>query len=442
MSNFSLHEWLQTASDAGTLDSEGEFTIAQSKAWEKLGSFQLPFAEAWVLKLVQAALCSPDTRLAVVQTREETRFDFRPAPAWTSAELEKAIFDTSYKGERSLNHLAIAVRALARKKSRPFSIQYGDGTRVAWNGAAFSTLDVEATGPAAFTITVTNYEFGDSKIVFSPGNSQAARFRAEISVALSEHCHLAGERVSLDSKRLGSYWSDPDYGQTETSHPLTVLKAAPVSHWRPIELDTEFFSPRARLDAKTVEVAVSQGGPLRSFSTAALLSFFYRPQLVRQDLKLDKWLYHPLDRQTRVLWYSDGVIVNREPLGWEGPVGLGLIVSAEGLATDLTGFAPLDTPEKSERVRQAVALIKPELRALGESLPAEPFSVKGLRNDTVVLGFLGATVAFAFPIVGVPWVVSSGFKISKERQENSALQAAFNRGFSELLAFFDRLEAG
>jgi len=438
VSNFSLHEWLQSESAAGTLDSEGEFTIVQSKAWEKLGEFQLPFPEAWVLKLVQAALSTPYTRLAVVQTREETRFDFTHAPEWSGTELEKAIFDTSYKAAPSLDHLAIAVRALARKKTRPFSIQYADGNRVAWNGSSFSTLDPDAPRAASLTLTVTNYEFGESKIIFSAGNSQAARFRADISGALCEHCHLAGERVTLDSKSLISYWSDPDFGKSDTSHPLTVLKAHPISLWQPIELKGEFYSPQSQLHDKKIAVSLpTEREAITSFSAAAILSFFYRPELFRRDMKLDKWIYHPLDRQSRILWYSDGVIVKREPLGYEGPVGLGLIVSAEGLPTDLTGFTPLDSLEKRERIRQAVALLQPRLKELSQTIGEEPFSVKGLRSDTVVLGFVGATVAFTFPIIGVPWVVGSGFKVSKEMKENKELQFAYNNGLASLVEYFN-----
>lgn len=439
MSGFSLHEWIQSASESGIFDSEGEFTLAQDKAWEKLGSFQLPFPQAWVLKLVQAAFSSPDTRLAVVQTREETRFHFSGAPEWTRLELEKAIFDTAYKGDRSLNHLAIAVRALARKKNRPFSIQDSQGDGVAWNGSSFARLDPGASRGAskadAFSVVVTNYEFGRSRLL---GGGDSARFRAEIAGALHEHCHLSGSRVSLDNKNLTSYWTDPDFGKTETSHPLTVLKAPPVPGWSSIEAKGELCSRQAKLHNKKVAVTLPSGdSEVSSFSSAAMLSFFYRPELVRADMKLDRWVHHPLDRQTRILWHSDGVIVNREPLGLEGPVGVGLVVSAEGLPTDLTGFTPLESPEKRERLRHSVAQIKPLLKALGDTLGEEPFSVNGLRSDTVLLGFLGATVAFAFPIVGVPWVVSSGFKVSKEMRENRALQTAYNEGFSSLLAYFD-----
>ncbi|MCA9781842.1 MAG: hypothetical protein KC800_34225, partial [Candidatus Eremiobacteraeota bacterium] len=277
--------------------------------------------------------------------------------------------------------------------------------------------------------------------IFSTGNSQAAKFRAEIGCVLIEHCHLAGDRVSLDSRKLTSYWTDPDYGKTDSSHPLTVLKAHPISLWNPIELEGEFYSPQTQLHDKKIAVSIpSKREVIKAFSTAAMLSFFYRPELFRRDMKLDKWIYHPLDRQSRVLWYSDGVIVNREALGFEAPVGVGLIISAEGLPTDLTGFNPLDTPEKRERIRQSVALIQPQIRELSATLGGEAFSVKGLRSDTVVLGFIGATVAFAFPIVGVPWVVSSGFKVSKEMKENKALQSAFNEGFAKLVSYFDEYE--
>jgi hypothetical protein len=437
VSSFSLHEWLQSEQSAGTFESEGEFTIAQSKAWEKLGAFQLPFPEAWVLKLVQAALIENRGRVAVVQSREETRFSFRNVPDWTSTELEKAIFDTQYKAERSVNHLAIAVRALALQRTRPFALQYADGSQVAWNGSAFTPLEPERPSPGTFTLTVTNYQFDESKLLFSTGNSKAARFRADVVKALVEHCHLSGFRITLDTRPLERYWTDPDFGQTETSHPLAVLKAEPVEEWDSMVFEGHFQGKTADLVQRKIEMALpKRRDTINSVSTAVLLSCFYRPELLRKDMHLDKWFYHPLKRRSRVLWYSDGVIVSREALDFEATVGIGLIVSAHGLPTDLTGFNPLDGPEKKERVAGSLELIRPRLSQFKDGCGEKPFSVKGLRAETVVSGFIGAGVAFALPLLGVPWVVSSGYQISKQVKENNALQTAFNEALNEMFDHF------
>jgi hypothetical protein len=436
MSTFSLHEWLQSEQAAGTLDSEGEFTLVQSKAWEKLGAFQLPFPEAWVLKLVQAAMAEGSARIAVTQTREETEFELYYAPDWSSIELEKAIFDTQHKAERSLNHLAIAVRALALKRTRPFSMRYSDGHQVAWNGSAFTPLKPDEPRPGTFTLTATNYEFGESKLIFSTGNSRAAQFRAEITKALTEHCHLSGDRITLDSRPLTCYWTDPDFGKTDTSHPLTVLEAEPLQEWTPMTVEGHFLSPVASLNHKKIAVALPEIESRVSFSVAAMLSFFYRPELFRKDLHLDKWLYHPLNRSSQVLWYDDGVIVSREPLGFEAAVGVGLVVPTEGLPTDLTGFKPSEIQMKRDRIARSIELIRPQISRLRSAIGKDPFAVKGVRPETVVSGFVGAGVAFAVPIIGVPWVVSSGYKISKEVKENKKLQSAYNDAFGEMVSFF------
>ncbi|MFA5504577.1 MAG: hypothetical protein WC314_13220 [Vulcanimicrobiota bacterium] len=437
MSSFSLHEWLQSEQAAGTLDSEGEFTIAQSKAWEKLGAFQLPFPEAWVLKLVQAALAWGKSRVAVVQTREETRFDLFNVPDWAPTELERAIFDTQHKAEGSLNHLAVAVRALALQRTRPFSLRYADGSQVAWNGSAFTPLDPDDAKPGVFTLTVTNYRADESKLFFSTGHGNAARFRVQVSKALTDHCHLSGDRITLDTRPLISYWTDPDFGKTESSHPLTVVKAAPLAEWKPMVVEGHFMSPLAKFTEKNVEMMMPPGISSRNtFSTAAILSFFCRNELVRESLQLDKWLYHPLNKRSQVLWYSDGVIVSREPLSFDSTVGLGVIVSAEGLPTDLTGFTPLKGPEKEARVARSLAALRPELSRLQEAVGEAPFAVTGQRVPTVVSGLIGAGVAFALPVLGVPWVLASGYKIAKGIKENSSLETAYNDAFTELVDHF------
>lgn len=437
MSEFSLHQWLQSEQAAGTLESEGQFTIVQSKAWEKLGAFQLPFPEAWVLKLVQAALATDDTQLAIVQTREETRFDYLQAPDWTSAELEKAIFDTSYKAERSLDHLAIAVRSLALKKTRPFSLRYSEGTQVAWTGTSFTPLDTADPSPGTFSLTVTNYEFGQSQIIFSTSHSQAAGFRADIAKAVTSHCHLARHRVTLDGRRPDCYLADPDFGLSSHSQPLTLFKAEPVQEWNPIAVVGEFYFTTAQLRHKKVDVALPTEERMQRslFATAAVLTLFFRPELHRRTLQLDKWSFHSQERQSQILWYSDGVIVHREPLPFEAPVGLGVIISTEGLAMDLTGFNPLDRPTKQARIAHSFRLIREKLSAFRDSVGDQLFKVGGLRDETKLSGVLGAGVAVVAPMLGVPWVLASGYQATRQMQENKALQADFNSAFVALVNF-------
>lgn len=82
-----LQNWLHSVGSQGALESEGDFSIAQDKAWEKLGAFQLPFTGAWVLKLVQAAVAGEATSIDRVpicfnrRTRRRMAFAMRLSAA-------------------------------------------------------------------------------------------------------------------------------------------------------------------------------------------------------------------------------------------------------------------------------------------------------------------------------------------------------------------------
>lgn len=72
-----LENYLRREKNRGTNDSEGKFTLSSEKALAKLAEFQLPFAGAWAIKIIQAIVASGvETEIRVKLKRKESEFLF------------------------------------------------------------------------------------------------------------------------------------------------------------------------------------------------------------------------------------------------------------------------------------------------------------------------------------------------------------------------------
>lgn len=148
-----LGDWLQGLSSDGDLDSQGGFSIAEEKAWEKLGAFQLPFDGAWILKLVQAAVSGGAESVKVVQTRSQTSLEFSQVEDWQWQDVQKLFFEIDSNSGSAIGHLAVALRALAKSVGNPFFVNFPGDCIVIWDGENFQTVD--ADGPV-FEIKVSH----------------------------------------------------------------------------------------------------------------------------------------------------------------------------------------------------------------------------------------------------------------------------------------------
>ena len=350
-----FHQWLLKEESTGNLDSRGEFTLNSSKAWEKLGKFQLPFPEAWVLKIVQAAMACEGTKIIITQSREETVFKFSPPPDWSRTELEKVVFDPSFQACRAQAHLAIGIRALAMQKTRPFAIQYADGQNLAWEGRSFVEIE-SAKPPLFFSVTVANYEFGMSRSRFSLTNSVASKFRAQVARVLSEHCHLCHKKLSFDGRKLSGYMGDHRFGLTTHSHPLCLFKTPHCEELPNLSIHGSVKKVKASLGPHRISIpsnAYPQDINLEEFGAAGILSIFSEKVARRRSMVLDHRVRIPYLRNSEILWVVDEVVVKREFLEFCDCVGLGIVISSHDLPTDLTGLTPRENQEKEKRIKNS-----------------------------------------------------------------------------------------
>lgn len=434
----SLHDWLRAAELEGDLDSRGEFTIEIGKAWEKLGTFQLPFEHAWVLKLVQAAVATPNCSLDIRQSREETAFIFENTTHWKPSAIEKVIFETSAKSNSEpLEHLAVALRALALNKKRPFSVSYANGVDWVWTGCRFARLNSTKESHAT-VVRVTHYQFGESNSFLSLGRIQASKFRAEIATTLAQHCHLAPNNITLDKRPLDGCLTDPYFGKTSQSHPLFVVYGKVHEDWEPLKLRhlakqraAKIGSYRVSIPAKTSIVPIGPEG----CGAAAIVSAFFQKEVIQESMRLDRAYYRPATLQSQTIWICDGVVVKREPLDFFGALGLGALVSAQGLPTDLTSLAPLENEMKSDRLERSLKRIEESLLEVKKSLGPNGFEVSGNKLGVALTGVAGTALLFTIPLVGVAFLAKAGHSYKEIRNEGKQLDLAYDNSFDHLLSF-------
>ena len=105
-----LEKFLHSQSTEGSQQGGGSFTLAREKALLKLANFQLPFAGAWAVKLVQAAVSSEaQESISVTLGKRVAIFSFDHAVAWDMDEIETAFFNPEPPKVRRLRHLLSAL---------------------------------------------------------------------------------------------------------------------------------------------------------------------------------------------------------------------------------------------------------------------------------------------------------------------------------------------
>ena len=437
-SSSELYKWLKTQESEGQVESSGGFTLDRDKAWAKLGAFQLPFEQAWILKIVQAAMAHPEATLRIYQSRQETVFLISNTPHWTKDVVDEAIFEVEKKSTRDLSHLAMGIRALAQLKKRPFSLQYGVSEHVAWAGEKFVPLAVESKEVDAngFRLGVANFEFGESTSMFSLDNVDAANFRAEVAAVLATHCYLTRQDIVVDRLLVSGYLNDPKFGFTEGSRPLILLKAPTHEGLPDLEFSDSDDWEEAKLGPLTVSVEeedrklMELSGPC---SVAGIVSVFVTKKRLRKNV-----VYYDASRgHSEALWVCDGVIVARESLRYSGSVGVGLLISAEGLETDLTGLALRESPEKRERLKLGMRLFRDILLEFHDALGDEGVDILQNHMKSYAIGAVGLVCMYFVPMVGLALVSKAGYDHSSAKRRCSYLDTAFDRGIDDLVDFFD-----
>ena len=129
----------------GTFVERKHFTLSRDKAIEKLREFSLRHPRQYILELIQAAVFSGATYIAVDINRDRLLVAWVGGKPFSPDELE-SIFDYLFadRGEMSTRHLtqlAIGLNALLQRKPKLIRIESGDGTP-----GATARMDLDKAG--------------------------------------------------------------------------------------------------------------------------------------------------------------------------------------------------------------------------------------------------------------------------------------------------------
>ena len=158
-----IEELIARSRAPGTFVERRQFTLSREKALEKLRDFSLRNPRQYILELIQAAVFSGATYIAVDINKERLLVAWVGGRPYTATELEQ-IMDYIFadRGEMSTRHLtqlAIGLNALLKRNPKLIRIESGDGSprgtaRMDLNPDGEGALGLPETGLAGTYILV------------------------------------------------------------------------------------------------------------------------------------------------------------------------------------------------------------------------------------------------------------------------------------------------
>lgn len=358
-----LLEWLKEKQSEGNADSEGSFTLTQDLAWDKLAAFQLPFTEAWAVKLVQAAVALKAQEIAVYQTWQATSVVMRGVCGLRHEELVEAVLGWNRTPPPGLEHLSTAVRVLAKGVKRPFMLDYGEGVAQVWTGSRFAERKVSARKDQSLNFTVYHFSFDTHSWQVSSDTMKATI--VSLSDALVKHCYPCPVPLKLDGRAINGIHGDPEFGVSQTSRTLGALA---VSNPDLPRIDFPWGTRYKRCQQSDLQIELTTPGLANGSTSFGALAVFTAKLLTDLHGRATSELVaSPVRGQ--IVWVRDGAVVQREELDIAGRVTLSLVLGAEGLETDLTGFQLRKTEQYQARKALALELLKPGIERFLQALP-------------------------------------------------------------------------
>jgi hypothetical protein len=334
-----LGAFLSEQMSEGTVEGQGQFTVSHTQAARKLAKFALPRPSAWVTKLVQAANRWNCSAVQMRQTSTETLFHFtlprlREIP--TEDAIVASLLSGKVGGQSALDAFCLALRALVEQANLSFILVADDGfvqPRPVYSGHHYGALSERERMDKRFRpqpgLSLTVYH--------RPPTTRdddlfdvLARLRSYIPVIeeLDRYCHVSSVPLLLDGRRVDSLIESPGLGFSRSVRPLFFLGLNALSHSpESMPLPQDFEEKLVSLLSHSRRITRSYGGEGR-FQAALVGQVQAFPPL----LELSR-----LKRRSRLLWVTDGVIVEEEQLDVRTTaVGLNIFINGAGLPTDLT----------------------------------------------------------------------------------------------------------
>lgn len=443
-----LDQYLQQQADCGHHESEGAFTLARDKALEKIARFQLPFAYAWTVKLVQwAVVCRPQGGIRVDLTSRELRFSFQGADLDLD-QLEKEFFTPERKADRAMNHLTAALWAIGLGEKMTFLLTVPEQTEgLMWDGRRLTrvTTDVAVEGRVCLTVGTCTEKSG--AVGWIKNMARAGRRNAEIVAVISQRCFTCPFPLTVDGCRVDSYYNCPGQSITPENIPLGVsfLPGDPPALPTPPGTADGFRLPNRLLGQLSIKSMpddteyddvvkrIIKGLTFQESCEIAVLATAHRER-VKGERGM-RWEFRR--ERSRLIWVQDGVVLEETPI-LRAPcaVSAAVFVSAEGLDTDLTTLKLSRSKAQGQRQLRTLWLLAKGLpqdkrlkEACQESAGAARFAGRVASGVVLGAGLVGG-LAGLFPVMGVCTVIAGvGMLISgmEARRRNNRLQDHYDQ---------------
>ncbi len=354
--------FLAQQSDAGTVDSHGDFTVSHQQAARKMAKFALPRETAWVSMLVQTAVRWNCRSLQLKQSRKETLFYF-DVPNLNLVPTEEAIvgclLSGKIGGKSALDAFCLALRALVGQARLSFILVADGGDMVPrpiYSGQHYGSITEAERRHPRFSpktgISLTVYhkprkESDDLTLMFHRGG-------VAITGELDRFCYLSPLPIFVDGRRVDGLLTSTVLRFSKRRRPLLVsgvrhLVDSPTGMPLPVSFEAKTFSllsnPRRTLRTY---------GGRADFDAVFLLSHRLPNRLPDQLQGLNE---RPTP-QSHLVLVNDGVVVETMALKIRTlDMALWVFMNAAGLSTDLTGFTTVDDDKRRARVQEVIAQV-------------------------------------------------------------------------------------
>jgi hypothetical protein len=378
------------------LHSSGHFSLAREKALEKLAAFQLPDTASWVSKIIQASVASGSLELDIRQLSSSTEFSWISPPAWGLESVERAFYNPETDHEPGLQHFKQALWSVAVHGKRPFLLQLaGWSQALLWDGRSLQRK--ESLNSPTLVVSHRSSEAGKGiplwhKIKMSGHN-------ADILGEVRRRAFACPIPLRLDGRRMDTLQSCPGHGLSPTSYPLAL----------------GFFDgdlPTLRLPPGTTQQFETHGDTHRELTrrSRALENFPETFQLaaflcahVKRVPQGKSYVWRVAEQRCHIYWILDGIMIDQRAFDIPPMTcSLGLVCSAQGLTTDLSGLGLQVNVEYRERLLLVSQLVDDFLAKT--EINFEEWIAEAVKGATLVGGLMvvgGLGLCFLSPFHGV-----------------------------------------
>lgn len=363
-----LQETLKAFAADGERHSVGVFTIDADKAALKLGAFQLPSPEFWILILVQAANRGEADRVKIHQSTMSTTVEIQGLAEWEWSEIQPYLTNPSDDGS-FLTSLAVAFRALAASRDgHDFKIITPAGESVQ------RTTEQWLQEPASFfergrKNTVIEFQHlaeKTKKLSFWPRRKAAQCVQLALLTAVQDGAIASPVLVTVDGWQANSMFRTETVVKRQilqrlvTSTRKRFVTYLPVhSKWLP---STKFPLPSVRPDP------VSRTKAREEWAGVGVLSYLIQEQETLWKNPADT-NYAAQTQAWKLHWVKDGIVIQTEGFGFESLLQMNFFVNANGLATDLSGLTLLSSEERVRRKQISKECLHAQISEFVQSSP-------------------------------------------------------------------------